>query len=99
MHAASVQEFPPRSLDPSKYGDHTSTTTAAHIEKNLERLTVQQALDGNRLCILDHHDNFMPFLVSINNLPGNFIYATRTLLCSCAPTARSRRWPSSSGTA
>jgi linoleate 9S-lipoxygenase len=39
------QEFPPKSaLDPSKYGDHTSTITAAHIEKNLEGLTVQKVI-------------------------------------------------------
>ncbi|CAO2182073.1 unnamed protein product [Urochloa humidicola] len=76
-----LTEFPPRStLDPSKYGDHTSTITAAHIERNLEGVTVQQALESNRLYILDHHDNFMPFLVRVNNLPGNFIYAARTLL-------------------
>jgi linoleate 9S-lipoxygenase len=40
---------------------------------------VQQAQDGYRLYVLDHHDRFMPFLIDVNNLEGNFVYATRTL--------------------
>ncbi|TVU45523.1 hypothetical protein EJB05_05012 [Eragrostis curvula] len=80
MMITRLTEFPPKStLDPSKYGDQSSTFTAAHIEKNLEGLTVQQALDGNRLYILDHHDRFMPFLIDVNSLDNTFIYATRTL--------------------
>jgi linoleate 9S-lipoxygenase len=39
-----------------------------------------QALRNKRLFILDHHDHFMPYLDEINELEGNFIYASRTLL-------------------
>nr|ACS34908.1 lipoxygenase 2 [Triticum aestivum]ACZ34181.1 lipoxygenase 2 [Triticum aestivum] len=81
MMIKRLTEFPPKStLDPSKYGDHTSTITEAHIGKSLEGLTVEQTLAGNRLYIVDQHDNLMPFLVDINNLDGSFVYATRTLL-------------------
>ncbi|CAL9064824.1 unnamed protein product, partial [Musa banksii] len=64
-----LEEFPPTSkLDPRKYGDHTSTITAAHIEHHLDRLTVHQALEQNKLFILDHHDAYLPYLNRINAL-------------------------------
>ncbi|XBI33710.1 hypothetical protein VPH35_056999 [Triticum aestivum] len=77
-----LTEFPVKStLDPSVYGDQSSTITEDQIQQNLEEgLTVKQAMERNRLFILDHHDNFMPFLGRINKLEGNFIYASRTLL-------------------
>ncbi|XP_037443339.1 linoleate 9S-lipoxygenase 2-like [Triticum dicoccoides] len=81
MMITRVTEFPPKStLDPSQYGDHTSTITEAHIGLSLEGLTVQQAVASNRLYILDHHDHMMPYLVRLNNLDDTFLYATRTLL-------------------
>ncbi|KAI4986362.1 hypothetical protein ZWY2020_018992 [Hordeum vulgare] len=81
MMIKRLTEFPPKSsLDPSKYGDHTSTITEAHIAERLEGLTVHQALASNRLYIVDQHDNLMPFLIDINNLNNSFVYATRTLL-------------------
>uniref|UniRef100_A0A0D9ZC24 Lipoxygenase n=1 Tax=Oryza glumipatula TaxID=40148 RepID=A0A0D9ZC24_9ORYZ len=76
-----LTNFPAKStLDPNVYGDHTSKITEAHIKHNMEGLTVQNALKGNRLFILDHHDHFVPFLDKINKLDGNFIYASRTIL-------------------
>uniref|UniRef100_A0A804P8X1 Lipoxygenase n=1 Tax=Zea mays TaxID=4577 RepID=A0A804P8X1_MAIZE len=76
-----LTEFPAKStLDPRQYGDHTSKITEAHIRHNMGGLSVQNALRNKRLFILDHHDHFMPYLDEINELEGNFIYASRTLL-------------------
>ncbi|ONK55907.1 uncharacterized protein A4U43_C10F2180 [Asparagus officinalis] len=76
-----LQVFPPTSkLDPEMYGDQRSSITASHIEKNLEGLTVDQALSTHRLFILDHHDTLMPYLNRINSDTSSKIYATRTLL-------------------
>ncbi|XP_020241513.1 probable linoleate 9S-lipoxygenase 5 [Asparagus officinalis] len=76
-----LQEFPPSSkLDPTEYGNQNSSITAAHIEHNLEGLTVEQALSFSKLFILDHHDAIMPYVNRINSNTNNRIYATRTLL-------------------
>ncbi|XP_008777614.1 linoleate 9S-lipoxygenase 6-like [Phoenix dactylifera] len=73
--------FPPTSkLDPNKYGNQTSSITAAHIEKNLDGLTVDQALESNKLFILDLHDALIPYINRINSNTSNKTYATRTLL-------------------
>ncbi|XP_020244165.1 probable linoleate 9S-lipoxygenase 4 [Asparagus officinalis] len=76
-----LQEFPPTSsLDPRLYGNHASSITKDHIAKNLDGLTVDQALKSDRLFILDHHDSLMPFVNRVNIATANKIYATRTLL-------------------
>lgn len=74
-----LQEFPLKStLDTVVYGDQSSTITKEQLETNLGELTVEQALNGKRLFVLDYHDAFMPYLERINiNAKA---YATRTIL-------------------
>lgn len=38
-----------------------------------------QAIESNRLYILDHHDSLMPYITRINSTPTK-TYATRTIL-------------------
>ncbi|KAJ1697362.1 hypothetical protein LUZ63_005874 [Rhynchospora breviuscula] len=105
-----LEEFPPTSkLDPSVYGNQNSTIKAEQIEKYMElisgeRLSVIEALERNRLFILDHHDTFMPWLPKLNSLdPENmFIYATRTILflnddSTLWPLAIELSWPHHDG--
>ncbi|KAF6135085.1 hypothetical protein GIB67_040396 [Kingdonia uniflora] len=76
-----LKEFPPASkLDPTIYGNQTSSITKEHVEKNLNGLTVDEALKKDKLFILDHHDMLMPYLNRINTKTSSKMYATRTLL-------------------
>ncbi|XP_027334454.1 linoleate 9S-lipoxygenase-like isoform X2 [Abrus precatorius] len=75
-----LQEFPPKSkLDSQLYGDNTSTITKEQLEPNLGGLTVEQAIQNNKLFILDHHDPVIPYLRRINATDTK-AYATRTFL-------------------
>ncbi|KAL2948581.1 hypothetical protein AAZX31_20G132400 [Glycine max] len=75
-----LQEFPPASkLDPSVYGDQTSSIRATHIENSLDGLTIDEAIQNMRLFILDHHDSLMPYISRINST-NTKTYASRTLL-------------------
>jgi len=75
-----LQSFPPKSkLDPDMYGSQLSSITASHVETNLDGLTVEQALDDNKLFILDHHEAVTPYVNRINSLSTK-IYASRTIL-------------------
>ncbi|GER57774.1 lipoxygenase [Striga asiatica] len=75
-----LQEFPPRSkLDPELYGKQSSTISEEHIMNSLEGLTIREAIQNNKLFILDHHDSLMPYLRRINTTATK-TYATRTIL-------------------
>ncbi|KAF5952225.1 hypothetical protein HYC85_010169 [Camellia sinensis] len=75
-----LQEFPPRStLDPKLYGNQNSSITEDHIKNNLDGFTIEEAIENNRLFILDHHDALMPYVRQIN-ATSTKIYATRTVL-------------------
>ncbi|KAH7846856.1 hypothetical protein Vadar_018932 [Vaccinium darrowii] len=75
-----LQEFPPTSnLDPKVYGNQNSAITSDDIKNNLDGLTIEEALENNKLFILDHHDTLMPYVSRINSTTTK-IYATRTIL-------------------
>ncbi|KAK9725481.1 hypothetical protein RND81_05G146800 [Saponaria officinalis] len=75
-----LQEFPPKSkLNRKLYGNQDSSITREHIEKNLDRFSVEKAIKNNRLYILNHHDALMPYLRKVNSTSTK-TYATRTIL-------------------
>ncbi|XP_068303074.1 linoleate 13S-lipoxygenase 3-1, chloroplastic-like [Pyrus communis] len=75
-----LKVFPPESkLDPEVYGPLESALKEEHITPYLYGMTVQQALDENKLYMVDYHDVYLPFLDRINALDGRKSYATRTL--------------------
>ncbi|KAB1218346.1 Linoleate 13S-lipoxygenase 3-1, chloroplastic [Morella rubra] len=75
-----LKVFPPVSrLDPEIYGPQESALKEEHILGFLNGMTVQQALEKNKLFMVDHHDAYLPFLDRINALDGRKAYATRTI--------------------
>lgn len=76
-----LKEFPPKSkLDSSVYGNQNSSITKEHIESSLNGLTVDEAIENNKVFILDHHDALMPYVRRINTNTSTKLYASRTLL-------------------
>ncbi|KAL9341557.1 hypothetical protein Peur_064882 [Populus x canadensis] len=75
-----LEEFPPKSkLNSKQYGDQNSSITEENIKDNLDGLTIYEAIKNNRMFILDHHDELMPYLRRINTTTTK-TYASRTLL-------------------
>ncbi|KAL2627323.1 hypothetical protein GLYMA_07G196800v4 [Glycine max] len=76
-----LKVFPPASkLDPSKYGSVESALKEEHIIGHIEGMSIQQALEENKLFMLDYHDVYLPFLDRINALEERKAYATTTIL-------------------
>ncbi|KAJ7968563.1 Lipoxygenase [Quillaja saponaria] len=75
-----LEVFPPTSkLDPNIYGPQESALKEEHIRDHIEGMSIQEALERNRLFILDYHDIYLPFLERINALDERKAYATRTI--------------------
>ncbi|KAG8648092.1 hypothetical protein MANES_09G147500v8 [Manihot esculenta] len=75
-----LEEFPPKSkLNHERFGDQNSSITKEHIENKLHGMIIEEAIEKNKLFILDYHDVLMPFLRLINETSTK-VYATRTLL-------------------
>uniref|UniRef100_A0A0D6QUV2 Lipoxygenase n=1 Tax=Araucaria cunninghamii TaxID=56994 RepID=A0A0D6QUV2_ARACU len=75
-----LKVFPPVSkLDPETYGPPESAIKEEHIIGQLNGMSVNKALEENKLFMLDYHDTFLPFVNGINALDGRKVYATRTI--------------------
>ncbi|GJZ04854.1 lipoxygenase 1, chloroplastic [Tanacetum coccineum] len=75
-----LKVFPPVSqLDPEIYGPQESALKEEHILGYLNGMTVQQAIEENKLFIIDYHDIYLPFLDRINALDERRAYVTRTI--------------------
>lgn len=75
-----LQSFPPSGhLDEQIYGSQQSAITTEHILKSLDGISVKEAIESNRLFILDYYDDYMPYVELINQLPASKAYATRSL--------------------
>ncbi|XP_022715874.1 linoleate 13S-lipoxygenase 3-1, chloroplastic-like isoform X2 [Durio zibethinus] len=83
MNPISIERlkvFPPVSkLDPSIYGPQESAFREEHIICHLDGMSINQAIEENKLFILDYHDTYFPFVNSINAHPDRKAYATRTI--------------------
>ncbi|XP_023734299.1 lipoxygenase 1, chloroplastic [Lactuca sativa] len=80
VNIEKLKVFPPVSqLDPEIYGQQESALKEEHISGYLNGMSVQQAMEENKLFIIDYHDTYLPFLDHINSLDGRKAYATRTI--------------------
>lgn len=73
-----MQEFPIKSTL-KEYGYAESAIKAHHIEGKLEGLSVDEAVEGKRIFVVDFHDSYLPYCDRINAQDNARCYATRSL--------------------
>ncbi|KAM2694619.1 hypothetical protein EV1_039217 [Malus domestica] len=76
-----VTEWPLKSkLDPEIYGPPESLITTEVVEKQIKGcMTVNEALERNKMFILDYHDLLMPYVNKVREIEGTTLYGSRTL--------------------
>ncbi|KAM2719423.1 hypothetical protein EV2_040722 [Malus domestica] len=76
-----VTEWPLKSkLDPKIYGCPKSSITTEVVEKAIKGcMTVNEALERNKMFILDYHDLLMPYVNKVREIEGTTLYGSRTL--------------------
>ncbi|KAL8520171.1 hypothetical protein ACS0TY_010914 [Phlomoides rotata] len=75
-----LKELPITSkLDPAIYGPPESAITRELIAKELNGVSVEEAIKQKKLFILDYHDMLLPFIEKMNALPDRKAYASRTI--------------------
>ncbi|MQM09515.1 hypothetical protein Taro_042388 [Colocasia esculenta] len=76
-----MTEFPFVSeLDPKIYGPPESAITKEIIEREMKgMMTLEEAIEGKRLFMIDYHDLLLPYVNKIRELPGTTLYGSRTV--------------------
>ncbi|KAG6426736.1 hypothetical protein SASPL_110966 [Salvia splendens] len=74
-----LKELPISSkLDPETYGPPESAITRELIARELNGISVEEAMKSKKLFIIDYHDLLLPFIEKMNELPDRKAYASRT---------------------
>ncbi|XP_043690870.1 linoleate 13S-lipoxygenase 2-1, chloroplastic-like isoform X1 [Telopea speciosissima] len=76
-----VTEWPLKSeLDPKIYGPLESAITTAIVEQGIgHQMTINEAINGKKLFMLDYHDLLLPCVKKVRDIEGTTLYGSRTL--------------------
>ncbi|PIA53433.1 hypothetical protein AQUCO_00900190v1 [Aquilegia coerulea] len=76
-----VTEWPLKSkLDPNVYGPCECSITKELLEREIKGImTVDEALEQNKLFMLDYHDLLLPYVKKVRALEGTTLYGSRTI--------------------